>query len=593
MHRDDICRLDLLGDSRRIGRIDRIRPADRDQQHVHIADFLERFFAQPLFSEVPQVQHCDSLHLKPIYRIEPPLFPSRPVMKRLNPADRHALYFIFPGSGNEKRLSAERFGVGMVIVRVGHERHVCSEPGRRQSDFLCKRVNRYDQISGLDFEARLAVPRDYHTNMVAGIGVLANRGPFRYTAWAMTENEMDNNQSESDNAVQTPDRAAAAAARSRHPMESLLKSGNLAFPKPGELAEGTVIEKRRGMLFVDLGIKGTGIVYGREYKAAEEIIKTLNPGDPVHAKIVELDNDEGYIELSLKEAGEEKRWVKLKNLRDSGEAIELKVLEANRGGLILELENLKGFLPASQLSIKNYPRVEGGDKERILQELQKLVGNPLRVKVIDIDPQEQKLIFSEKGVASEESRAALAKFAVGDVIEGEVTGVVDFGAFVRFGDTLEGLIHISEIDWTLIEDPRQVLKPGDLVKAKIIDIQGEKIALSLKALKEDPWVKIAETYHKGDTVKGKITRFTSFGAFAEIEPQIQGLIHISEFGTQARMQETLAIGQTRDLKILLLDPKEHRMSLGIPREVPAPESNSEAPAESSSSPELAIEAKHL
>ena len=367
---------------------------------------------------------------------------------------------------------------------------------------------------------------------------------------------------QADNAEST----ASAVLQKRHPMETLLKSGGVAVPRPGEIAEGLVIEKEGGVLFIDLGIRGVGIVYGREYKAAEDIIKPLVPGDTINAKIVESDNDEGYIELSLKEAGDEKRWVKLKQLRDSDEAVEIKVIEANRGGLIMDLEGVKGFLPASQLSIKNYPRVEGGDKERILQELQKLAGTILRVKVIDIDPQEQKLIFSEKGVASEESRAALAKFAAGDIVEGEVTGVVDFGAFVRFGDTLEGLIHISEIDWTLIEDPRAVLKPGDKVKAKIIDLQNGKIALSLKALKEDPWVKIAEQYKKGDTIKAKITRFTTFGAFAEIEPQIQGLIHISEFGTPVRMQEELKQGETRDLRILLIDPKDHRMSLGMVRE---------------------------
>lgn len=385
----------------------------------------------------------------------------------------------------------------------------------------------------------------------------------------VNEEKDDNNNGLSQAAPQRE--TFTQAVRPRHPMETLLKSAGAAFPKPGELVEGTVIEKRGGMLFVDLGIRGIGIVYGREYRAADDIIKTLNPGDTVNAKIVELDNDEGYIELSLKEAGEEKRWVKLRNMRDSDEPVELPVLEANRGGLMLELEGIKGFLPASQLSIKNYPRVDGGDKQMILLELQKLVGQTLRLKVMDVDPNEQKLIFSEKGVVSDASRAALAKFKIGDVVEGEITGVVDFGAFVRFDDTLEGLIHISEIDWTLIEDPRTVLKPGETVKAKIIDIHGEKIALSLKALKEDPWVKIAAALHKGDVVKGKITRFAPFGAFAEIEPQIQGLIHISEFGTQARMQEEFKIGETYDLKIILLDPKEHRMSLGIVRE-PAPSS---------------------
>ncbi len=384
------------------------------------------------------------------------------------------------------------------------------------------------------------------------------------------EQEMTGEDTAAGQATATRDTAGVAAAlRARHPMEILLKNAGSAFLKPGDIAEGTVIEKRRGTLYVDLGPKkGTGIVFGREYKAAEDIIKPLNPGDPINAKVVELDNDEGYVELSLKEAGEEKRWVLLKKLRDTGEALDITIREANRGGLIMEYEGIKGFLPASQLSAKNYPRVDGGDKERILQELQRLVGMPLRVRVIDVDPVEQKLIFSEKGVASDESRLALAQFKIGDIVEGEITGVVDFGAFVRFNGSLEGLIHISEIDWTLIEDPRSVLKTGEHVSAKIIDIQGEKIALSLKALKEDPWTKIAEKYHRGDAVRGAVTRFTTFGAFAEIEPHIQGLIHISEFGTAVKMQEMIAIGTTYDLKILLLDPKEHRMSLGIAHRTP-------------------------
>jgi small subunit ribosomal protein S1 len=432
----------------------------------------------------------------------------------------------------------------------------------------------------------------------------------------MAENETNHNHAE--NPPPAAEGSRIAPLRTRHPMATLLRNGGSAFPRPGEIIEGAVIEKKHGALFVDLGIKGIGIVYGREYKAAEDIIKNLAPDDTVHAKIVELDNEDGYVELSLKEAGEEKRWVILKNMRDTEEAMELVVREANRGGLILELEGVKGFLPASQLSIKNYPRVEGGDKERIFQELQKLVGRPLRVKVIDLDPREQKLIFSEKGIASDATRAALAKYKTGDVIEGEVTGVVDFGAFVRFDENLEGLIHISEIDWTLIEDPRSVLKPGDPVKAKIIDIQGDKIALSLKALKDDPWVKIAEQYHKGDTVLGKITRFAPFGAFAEIEPhthpvagqlpeaadatplaepasnRIQGLVHISEFGNQARMQNELKIGETYDLKIILLDPKEHRMSLGMARGAQQTESLlPESAPESLSSHQPTIEAKPL
>ncbi len=393
--------------------------------------------------------------------------------------------------------------------------------------------------------------------------------------------------------------------RGKHPMETMLRNfAGVSLPKIGEIVEGSVLEKKGTRLFIDLGYRGIGLVFGREYHAAQDIIKNLNPGDPVSAKVVLPDNDEGYIELSLKEAGEERRWTDLAKMTQEGAILELPVLEANRGGLILELKNVKGFLPASQLSAKNYPRVEGGDKEKVFQELQKLVGQTLKVKILFADVTENKLIFTEKELDQAALREALSKHKVGDEVEGEITGVVDFGAFMKFDEAtgLEGLIHISEIDWTLIGDPRDVLKPGDKVKAKIINIQSDKVSLSLKALKEDPWVKLAEKYKKGDNVRAKVTKFNPFGAFAEFDSQVnpvkslgseaptdgnqkivqestvtdvktshtsngvQGLVHISEFGTEAKMKEELELGQEYDFKVLLLDPKEHRMSLGMIRE---------------------------
>lgn len=359
----------------------------------------------------------------------------------------------------------------------------------------------------------------------------------------------------------------ALGVKPRHIMESLLRTGApMALPKPSDIVEGTVIEKKGTRLFVDLGPYGAAIVYGREYYAAQDIIKGLNAGDMVTGKVVESDNDEGYVELSLKEAGEEKRWVELKKWMNEGEALDLTVLEANRGGLILEAKGVRGFLPASHLSSKNYPRVDGGDKEKIYLELQKLVGTALKVKILDLDPIENKLIFTEKGHTTSDVQNAIAKYKIGDEVDGEITGVVDFGAFMKFDDTgLEGLIHISEIDWGLVEDPRELLRPGEKVRAKIIDIRRDKISLSLKQLKEDPWTKIQEKYKKGDTISAKITKFNPFGAFAQLDRDIHGLIHISEFGTEAKMKEVLTLGETYQLKILMVDPKEHRMSLGLIR----------------------------
>lgn len=356
----------------------------------------------------------------------------------------------------------------------------------------------------------------------------------------------------------------------RHPMETILRNNSVSFVKIGDIVEGTVIEKKGGKLFIDLGAWGVGVVYGREYYAAEELVKAMSPGDQVSAKVVDLDNEEGYKELSLQEAGREKRWLDLKKMKDENTVLELPVQKANTGGLILHLSGIEGFLPASQLSSKNYPRVDGGDKDKIYQELQKLVGKPIKVRVLDIDPHENKLIFTEKGLSQDAIHARVSRYKVGDIVEGTITGVVDFGAFMKFGEEetgeetgLEGLIHLSEIDWSLIENPREVLTSGDHVRAKIIEIQGDKISLSLKQLKEDPWSKVADTYHKGDEIIGMVTRLNPFGAFVEVAKDIQGLAHVSEFGSEKHMAEVLKVGEKYSFQILLVEPKDHRMSLGM------------------------------
>ena len=356
-----------------------------------------------------------------------------------------------------------------------------------------------------------------------------------------------------------------AVERSKHPMDLLLKqqSDPRHLLKAGDIVEGEVIEKRGSRLFVDLGRGGVGIVFGREYHEAADAIKGLAPGERITAKVVLSDNEEGYAELSLKEAGREKNWKELERLRSSGELVRLRVREANRGGLILEHLGVAGFLPASQLSQEHYPRVEGGDKEKIYDELKKLVGQTLEVAVLDVNAVEDKLIFSEKTKETEAARRRLAAYHVGDVIAGEVAGIVSFGAFVRFGDGLEGLIHISEIDWQLISTPADVLSVGQKVSAKIIAIEGDRVSLSLKALKADPWAGAEEKYKKDDLVTGAVVKFNPFGAFVKLDPDIQGLAHISEFGSEAAMKETLKLGERHQFQVFSVDAKEHRLALGL------------------------------
>jgi len=348
-------------------------------------------------------------------------------------------------------------------------------------------------------------------------------------------------------------------------MDEILKEDNsIKPPRVGEIVEGTVIGRGQSSLFLDLSNFGTGIIYGREFFDSKNELKDLKIGDKISAKVVDLENEQGYVDLSVREAGESLTWENLKQKKELGENIIVKVLGANKGGLLAEISGIQAFLPVSQLSPEHYPRVEGGDSAKILQELQKFVGKDLEVKVFDFSQRENKLILSEKAKDTERIRESLKNYKVDDDVEGEIIGLTNFGAFIKFGtENLEGLIHISEFDWKIIENPSEIVKIGEKVTARIIDISNDKISLSLKALKQDPWTGIEEKYKKGDVVKGKVTKFNPFGAFVQITPQIQGLCHISEFGTQKKMEETIKVDESYDFQVLLIDPKEHKMSLKL------------------------------
>ena len=346
--------------------------------------------------------------------------------------------------------------------------------------------------------------------------------------------------------------------------EELLKNNSLKPPRVGEIIEGKVIAKERGALFLDLGVIGAGIIYGKEFYEAKDSLKNLKIGDNVFAKIVDLENEEGYLELSISQAGKELTWGELRQKREEGEMIRIKISGANKGGLLAEISGISGFLPVSQLSPVNYPKVEGGETTKILKELQKFVGKELDVQIFDLDPKTNKLILSEKLKETKKIKESLKNYKVGDVIDSEIIGIVDFGAFIKFGkENLEGLIHISELDWTIIEDPSRIVKIGQIVKAKIINISDDKVFLSLKVLKQDPWKDIEEKYKKGDIVKGKVTKLNPFGAFVQVTPKIQGLCHISEFNSQKKMEEKIKIGKKYNFQILEIRPEEHRMTLAL------------------------------
>ena len=332
-------------------------------------------------------------------------------------------------------------------------------------------------------------------------------------------------------------------------------------PQLEDVVEGQVISIDRGAVFVDLPPFGTGIIYGREFQNARDIIRKINVGDTVAGKVVGIGGEEGYTEISLKEARQALIWGEAEEAIREKRGFELPVTDANKGGLIIEWQGIAGFLPASQLKPEHYPRISDGDKDKILDELRKLVGERLLVTIIGANPKEGKLIFSEKSPETENKDNIISRYVLGDEVEGEVTGLVEFGIFVKLEEGLEGLVHISEIDWGLVENPKAMFKIGEKVRVKVIEIKDGKISLSIKALKENPWREAEKKYKKNDAVKGVIIKFNKHGALASIEEGVAGLIHVSEFGSEDKLRETLELGKTYSFKITLFDPKEQKMTL--------------------------------
>ena len=332
-------------------------------------------------------------------------------------------------------------------------------------------------------------------------------------------------------------------------------------PQLEALVEGPVISIQKSSVFIDLAPFGTGIIYGREFINAREIIRKINIGDTVKAKVVDTDSENGYIELSLKEARQALIWNEAEKAIKAKTPIELVVKEANKGGLILDWQGISGFLPASQLKSAHYPRVEDSDKDKILKALKLLIGQRINVVMISALPKEGKLIFSEKDNNPEERREIIGKYNLDDELECEVAGIVDFGVFLKLEDGLEGLVHISEIDWGLVEDPRSMFNVGDKVKAKVIEIKDGKISLSIKALKENPWKEFENTLKKGDIVSGVVIKFNKHGALVSIKQGVAGLVHNSSFGTEEKLRSTLELGKNYNFQVTLFEPKDQRMTL--------------------------------
>lgn len=345
-------------------------------------------------------------------------------------------------------------------------------------------------------------------------------------------------------------------------MKDLLLKEEFMLPKPGTILGGKIISVSKANTIIDLGSIGIGIVYPGEFYDNPDRMKTLKPGDQISTMLLELENEDGYRELSLKAAQITTAWQDIKEKKDSEEIISTQIININKGGLIVEVGGIQGFLPLSQLSTEHYPKVEGGDTTKIVQALQKFKGQEFKVKILDYSEAENKLIVSEKAIQDETLKEEMAKLKVGDIVEGKITEVTDFGAFVKLNDMLDGLIHSSEIDWRFIEDPREVLHPDDQVSAKIISLDSGRISLSLKALRDDPWLKVEDKYQVGQKVTAKIIKIKGTGAFVELEENIIGFIPTVEFGSQNPI-DSIIVGTEYPMAIVSIDAKDHKMTLTL------------------------------
>ncbi len=333
----------------------------------------------------------------------------------------------------------------------------------------------------------------------------------------------------------------------------------------GKEVEGTVIGQDRTKIYLDLSPLGTGVIYKIDFQESplSKGLKDFAVGISVKARVADIENEEGLIELSLKELSSEAAFEDLHKKLLNKEVMGGHVINANKGGLIVIVAGITGFLPSSQLAPEHYPRASSGESEEILKKLKTLVGQDLTLRLLSIDESKETFVASEKLALERNLQERLNKFREGDEIEGEVTSITDFGAFIKFAPGIEGLVHISELDWKLIKHPSEVVKVGDRVKAKVIKIKNGEVSLSFRALKKDPWIEIEKEYNIGQVVRARVRELHPFGAFAFINDHIHGLVHISQFGSQKRMEKMLPLGEEFSFEIMSMSPSEHRMGLKI------------------------------
>lgn len=378
-------------------------------------------------------------------------------------------------------------------------------------------------------------------------------------ALLMANETMDRNQLEPGVWVEGPD-------------GTLIPDYESTFPEinEGQVVHGTVVRVDKDEVLVDIGYKSEGVIPVSELS----IRRSVNPadevslGDEIDALVLTKEDAEGRLILSKKRARFELAWKAIEAAHEAGDPVEGRVIEVVKGGLIIDL-GVRGFLPASLVDIRR------------VQDLDEFMGKELRAKVIELNRSRNNVVLSRRAVLEDERKemrqAILDRLQPGDVVEGQISNIVDFGAFVDL-DGMDGLIHISELSWSHVNHPSEVLEIGQTVKVKVLDIDRDRqrISLGLKQTQSDPWQQVLDTYGEGDVVQGRVTKVVTFGAFVEILPGVEGLVHISELAQHhvENPREVVSQGDPVNVKIIEVDADRRRLSLSLkrvePGETPAP-----------------------
>ncbi len=343
-------------------------------------------------------------------------------------------------------------------------------------------------------------------------------------------------------------------------MDNLLAKATPVLYRAGQTVKGTVVDVTSSRILIDLEGGMTGIITKKEATGFGVTVEDVEIGSQLEAFVINAENDLGLVVMSLRRASQEAVWAELHEAMDDARTLKVRITEANKGGLLASYKGIRAFLPVSQLTPLNYPRVDGAEAGEILRRLQDHMGKDFVVRVLNADREKGKLIVSERAAYDDQKKDTLKNLRVGDIVEGHVSGVVKFGIFVTFGGA-EGLVHLSELDWGHVSNPGKKYVLGDKVEVLVIGIESDKLSLSVKRLTEDPWKEKVSAYTVGQKVSGKVVRWNANGVFLEIEKEVMGAISLEQFGVEDHTELKIEEGEEFSGEIEEINFDSHRIDL--------------------------------